>query len=643
MKEYPPIYSEDELESAAEELLSGNEPSHEDAKRLCQAASILYKYGRQQQKGRALLVALDKLIRAQELDPSHFNSTFAWRHLWGKTLVHLSRLAHDVSFVEKALKHFTTAAKASDAKSELYWDWAEAWLLLGVHSAEICDLKQALEKFQEAASRGCASPLFRIDYAVAYTIYGTHLGDPSFLEQALSLLQGVIADTYDPDGEVTAAHARAWIAYASAMKRRYLLTHLQSHFVEADTTFREAILSVPTHVDLWLEWGELYLYTGWLRRDLKAIEVGLDKLTSSKVKEGDPLRVSALLGRGLLLLGLFIEDLKLIQEGRERVNAAGEIAPRHPELLTASALAEYVFGAYFSDEKAYAQAVHIFEEGVENDATSVENWHGLFQTYLSWGILSEDPSLARKGVHAIARLCELRPHSPIHSTEWGIALLQLKDLEVDLDIQQALVEEAIVKFKQAYGLHEDLETLFNLGCALDQLGDLTGDEEDYEKAIGILSQVYTNRPQDPQVCYHLALTLSHFGELSSHVESLYQSVELFETLADADPEDATLWGDFGYTLLNLAELLYDPLSVEKGEALRREAEKRLLHAAEAGNGDANYHLACLYSLAGLLEISLHFLKRAEEADVLPPREDLEHDEWLANVRNTDLFKEFIER
>ncbi|MCH9626421.1 MAG: hypothetical protein S4CHLAM2_00430 [Chlamydiales bacterium] len=643
MQEYPPTDSEEELESAAEALLSATGPTHEDAKRLCQAAAILYKYGKQQQKGRALLVALDKLTRAHKLDPTHFESTFIWDHLWGKTLIHLSQQAQDVSFVEEALKHFSTAAKAPDATCELYWDWAEAWLLLGVHSAEICDLKHALEAFQEAACRGCASPFFRIDQAIAYMIYGTHLGDSACLEQALSRLQGVIADTYDPEGVVTKAHARAWITYATAAKRRFLLTHLEAHFVEADTIIREAILSVPTHVDLWLEWGELYLYTGWLRRDLKAIEVGLDKLTSSKVKEGDPLRVSALLGKGLLFLGLFIEDLKLLQEGRGRISAAGEIAPTHPELVTAAGLAEYAFGAYFSDEKGYARAVHLFEEGVENDATSVDNWHGLFQTYLSWGILREDPSLARKGVHAIARLCELRTQSPIHLTEWGVALLQLRDLEADLDSQQALVEEAITKFKKAYGLHEDLETLFNLGCALDQLGDLTGDEEDYEKAICILSQVYTHRPDDGQICYHLALALSHFGELSAHVESLYQSVELFETLADADPEDATLWGDFGYTLLNLAELLYDPLSPEKGEGLRREAEKRLIHAAEIGNGDANYHLACLYSLAGLVESSLHFLKRAEEADVLPPGEDLEHDEWLANVRDTDLFKEFIVR
>ena len=654
MKENPSLYhppfqkvfasrdlSEIELKTLAEKLLSSEESVPNNAENLCHSASILYCYGMHQQKERPLLLALNKLMHAEEVNPQFFELSSVWRHLWGNILVQLSRFVNDYSFIEKALKQYAKAAEVADRKAELYWDWAEAWILLGVHSAELSDLKRGLEKFRTAANLGCDSHLFLMDYALAYVIYGMHVGEPSYLEEALSILRGVIAETYSIEGEVTALHSRAWTAYASTLKLRYSLTHLQKHFEEADTTFREAILSVPTQVDLWLEWGELFLCSGWLRHDLKAIEIGLDKLTSSKVNEGDSLRLSALLGKGLLFLGLYLEDLKLLSEGRERILAALDIAPERPELLTTAALCEFGFGIYFSDAKAYAKAAAYFEKGIEADSTSMENLHGLFLTYLNWGMIEEDPSLAWKGVQAIARVCQLRPHSPLHLNEWGVGLLQLRQLEGDLDAQHAIVEEAILKFKQAFSLHEDLETLYNWGCALDQLGDLTGGEENYEKAIEILSQLHDENPQEPHFRYHLALALSHLGELTANVESLYQAVDLYLPLFETDQEDAILWGDFGYTLLNLSELVYDPVHAERGEELRREAEKRLLHAAEVGNSDANYHLACLYSLAGLVDASIHFLKRAEAMDALPPQEDLEHDEWLANVRETDLFKEFM--
>ncbi len=634
--------SDQEIVELAEQLLSNEEGLDESAELLCHSASVLFHYGIKQQKGHPLLLAINKLMHAEEINPEIFEETIEWRHLWGNILVHLSRLVHDFNFVEKALEQYAQAARiCKEQNGGLFWDWAQAWLLLGVQSVEHADLKQGLDKFITAVSLGCDSPLFRIDLAIAHMICGMHVGDPSFLEGALSILKGVIADTYDPDGEVTQVHGRAWMTYAMVCKQRFTLTHLQNDFEEADTAFREAILTLPSQADLWLEWGDLYLYVGWLRRDLKAIEVGLDKLTSSKVKEGDPLRVSALLGKGLVILGLYLEDLKLLGEGKERIMAALEIAEDHPELLNGAALSEFAEGMYFSNTQRFAKAATYFEEGIEADPTSVRSWHGLFQTYLSWGMCEDDPALTQRGVDAIARVCGLRPYSPIHLNEWGVCLLQQRQLEWDLDVSQALIEEAILRFKQAYALQEEAETLYNLGCAHDHLGDLSGNEEDYEKAIEFLSEVYESNPEEPHVCYHLALALSHLGELEGSVDSLSRAIEIFEPLADADSDDATLWGDLGYALLNLSELIYDSLNPEKGEELRRKAEKRLLHAAEVGNCDANYHLACLYSLAGLVEASMLFLKRSEGEEALPPKEDLAYDEWLTNVRETDLFKEFI--
>lgn len=631
-----------EIEKIAEKILSSEWIDVDEPEFLCHTANILYQFGLVKQKGRPLLVALDKLLQAEEMAPEFFDLTFEWRCLWGNVFVSLSRLIHDPSLIEKGIAQYEKASESPVSKNILYWNWAEAWILLGMHSGERSDLEKGLQTYQIALKLGCSSPFFKIDLATALIIYGVQLGEPHHLEEALSSIRVVISDTYRVGKELSIEHKRALITYAFGSKCRYHLTHLEEHLNEAETAFREAILAVPAEANLWLDWGNLYLFAGWLYQDLKLIEMGIDKLTSSKLKEADPLRVSALLGKGLVFLGLFLDDLKLLKEGHRRVFNALEISPRNPELLTAAGLAEYGFGTYFSDYKAFSRAVVYFKQGTEGDSTSAVDWHGIYQSYLNWGILQKDASLIRKSIEAITRLNQLRPHSAIHLNEWGVALLQLKQVEVDLDEQQAFVEEAILKFRQGYALMNHLSILFNLGCALDQLGDLTGDEEDYEKSIEILTNVYVVR-NDVSIQYQLALVFSHLGELRGDPELLYKAVDLLKPLADSRSEDETFWGEMGYALLNLSVLVYDAMQIDKSEKLKHEAEVCLLRAIENGNASANYHLACLYSLSGLVEVSLQFLKRAQKMDALPDKEDLKHDEWLDNVRETDYFKDFLTR
>lgn len=623
-----------QLFEMAEKLLSGEEPLGDTAEGLCRQASILYRYGVLKLEQTPLFEALNRLMHAEEIK-SPLNSS--WHHLWGNILLHLGRLIHDYSFVEKGLVHYAQAGKVEESP-RLLWDWGQAWILLGIHSSELADIQKGLEKLAVAERAGCRASHFFIDYAIGLMVIARQTGEPGYLEKGIGFLRDVIRESELEKPTLE----RAWLTYAILVKERYFLTHLQAHFEEADIAFCEAILSAPGEADLWLEWGECYLYGGWLRHDIKLMEMALDKLTSSKVKEGDPLRLAALLGKVLVFIGLYLEDVKLMQEGRGRILTALDAAPEHAALMSARAFAELAFGLYFSDPKRFAVAAAHFEKGVENDSLSIQDWHGLFLAYVTWGMAVDDLTLVRKGVHRISHLCRLRPRASIHWNEWGVALIQLQQLETDREVIQALVEEAILKFQYAASLKEDPEFLYNLGCAFDQLGDLSGEVREYERAVELFSRLHEQMPQEPHIRYRFGLALCHLGECCGDTDSLEHACALFRSLADGDVEDGALWSDLGYALLNLSELIYDPIHPEKGEALRREAEKRLLHAIELGDSEANYHLACLYSLTGYFDASIRFLKRAEALNVLPPQEDLEHDEWLENVRTTDLFKEFIE-
>ena len=169
-----------------------------------------------------------------------------------------------------------------------------------------------------------------------------------------------------------------------------------------------------------------------------------------------------------------------------------------------------------------------------------------------------------------------------------------------------------------------------------------GEELYYDKAINLLGYVYEKKPNSGRVRYQLALAYSHRGELTSNVENLYHAVDLFEAILSQEHDDDVAWCEWGYALLNLAELIADPVHPEKGQELRKEAETKLMRSAKLGNGPANYHLACLYSLSGIKDVAMDYLKRAELSSALPAIEDIESDEWLEDLRQTTAFQEFLE-
>lgn len=614
----------------------------EDAPLLCRSARVLFRFGIFNGKGRFFLLALDKLKRAEEKDPLFLDSTPIWWQLWGNILIQLGKLLDDTSFFEMAIQKYQKASKvAKELDPEVYWDLGDAWTLMGHKSGEPGDLSKALSQFREAQNLGIDSPFFLLDYANALTLYGQLTGNPHTVEEAISCFHHVILKTYRSQEEPAVSYLVGWRKFALAHKMRYQLAHHKEHFEECDAAFREAILASPKNGDLWLDWGELYLHAGWLKRDIKLIEVALEKLTSTKIKECDPIRASLLLGLSLVSFGLFLENLKLMKDGQERIRIAFDAAPQSGDLLFALAFADMAIGLYYSDDAFFAKAAPIFEKGIQANNGSVHNWHALFQTYFAWGVNQDETSLIQKGIKAITRLCELCPFSPIYLNEWGIALLRLRQMEGSKEQAQAYIEEAIDKFRKACELCEEDEILFNWGCALDLLGDLTAEEEDYARAIDLLTKVFEKKPSEVQVRYHLGLAFSHLGELTQNADCLSQAVELLDSATKINPEDENFWSDLGYAGLNLSQLIFDSIYPAEGEKIRLEAEKALLRAVELGSADACYHLACLYSLSGFYDASLHYLLKAAMNGHLPPREDLENDEWLDGVRETEDFQDFL--
>ena len=214
---------------------------------------------------------------------------------------------------------------------------------------------------------------------------------------------------------------------------------------------------------------------------------------------------------------------------------------------------------------------------------------------------------------------------------------------------QRWVEAASEKFEQSirfYYLLNDPSTinptwLYNYGTALDFLGDFTQNEKYYEKAIKVLSQALSLDPSHYRAKNHLATCFAHLGEIVSDVDCFEKSLELFAEVLGEEPEDEIAWMDWGLALMNLAELVRDPVHSPYADKLMRQAEEKFMRSASLGNEICYYYLACLYSLEDRVPEAFHYLERSKHAKFLPPIEELLHEEWLVNLRTSPKFQEFI--
>jgi hypothetical protein len=264
------IESKDQPEKVLEALEQAEKCAIEEASVLCRSARVLFRYGVLHSKGRFLLLALDKIKQADEKNPLFFQTHPIWLQLWGNILLQIGKFLSDSSFFEMAEKKYSQAAQLiKKVDLELYWDWGDAWALIGVKSGEASDLEQALSKFYQAqsTSEGTSPIFFRLDYGNAFFNYSQLTGNLLPMEESIALFRSVIADSYFPEEPPSIAYVVGWRRLALALKSRFLLSHRKEHLEEADRIFKEAILSHEKNGELWLDWGDLFLQAGWLKRE----------------------------------------------------------------------------------------------------------------------------------------------------------------------------------------------------------------------------------------------------------------------------------------------------------------------------------------------------------------------------------------
>lgn len=564
------------------------------------------------------------------LDPKFVEAWCAW----GDALLTLADLKSDLQLLKKASLKFNHAFELSDEFGvELVWCKAKCLRVQGKISGEAIDFVEAIKFFKQAAQSSPPYPSFWNEYGNTLSELGQLLGKQEHLKESLEFYQKAV--------EIEPNFPMAWLNQALVYKQLYISSDINS-FDLSNQCFEKASALLKDHFELFCHWGHLLLEGGQEFNDIQKIESSHKLLKKAFQLDPENSFNLALLTESEILLGEFNENLSHLRSAEKNILRCIKHNPEDANVWGLWGSCLKAFGHYFTDESYFNQAIEKFQHSLSLDSSNPNLWSGLACCFFHLGEMKNEAAFIEKSIHYFSRSLEFDHSPPLQFwNEFGIALYKLGDLLDD----DRYVKKAVEKFEHGLALLPsgsiEAELFHNYACALDFLGSFHDDASQFEKAADLLLRVLEVEPQNYDVTYQLALTLYHFGDSISDVESLQRACDVYQSLVSKDPEDESSWNGWGLSLISMAILVEDSIIPQKSENYFIEAEEKLSQAVALGCEMSYYNLACLYSLTNRFALAIHFLQRAELSGTLPTIDDILNDEWLEKIQSDHDFKMFI--
>lgn len=571
-------------------------------------------------------------------DPTCFP---AWTML-GTVLGNLGVIYNESNYYSESLAAFVKAEQyVSDPTSldysEFYWNQGICWYNLGRHSGEAHDFYNAVDSLKKVNLEIINNKFYWNDLSNAYIDLALLTNQKELLNEAIAHAQVAIKmDENDLDG---------WYNQAIAFQHLYDLDGFESTFHEAQQSFEKVCEINPDKIHAWFKWGILYLSACKKRENLDYLKKSIDKFEKANSLDPENPGILSRWAEALIWLGAHTERFDLMREAEKKISHAIEISPENPDLWHNYGFCLNELGTYFRDARYYQKAIEKFQKGLSYNPTSQLLWYGLAISHFSISEIEEDPAHVEKALSYFARAYESEEDTfPQLWNDWAISLMKM----AELTNEKSYVQEAIHKFEKGLCIQErfdefsaDAEWWYHYGCALDFLGDFETNANLYEKAISALTKALQLDTSHPHVRFNLGLAYSHLGELTSEIECFQKALEYLQEALSKDSEDGVIWNEIGVTLINIAELIKEPIHPDRSQKVFEQAEVKFLRALSLGCNDALYNLVCLYSLSGNFNAAMHYLEKADRAEVLPEIESLMHDDWIEPLRYTTNFRNFI--
>ena len=502
---------------------------------------------------------------------------------------------------------------------------------MATQSGEPCDALEALTLFEKASELENNLPAeFWIDRANTYLTLSAQIPDPHLFTQAITCAKKAA----QLEEEATESTRILITAYTGL----YLKTHDEDDFTQATHYYTTAYAKKPKDASLWLSWAQFLCQAARIASGLKRLQLAVDRCQGAHLLDADNPLVLSTWVEALALLGKETDSLDLILTAEDKVSSVLDKEPSDPDILYSWGLCLHAMGDYFDELDYYYQAIEQFQAGLSLDRTKHRLWHALGCTYSLLGDIEGSDhnfTLALRFLEKALALSE----STEYLFDYATTLSKVGELFAKIEY----AEKAGLEFERLLHLQKNAvylhpQWLFRYAINLDLLGNVHEEASYYERAIEMFSHILRIDPDFPKAQHHLALALSHLGDLSGAIAPLTQATHHYRLALSYEEDSDPILLDWATTLINLGCHNYDSTQTDE---LYREAYAKLGEILRLGNPHAYYPLACLFSLIGACEKSMENLLQAHKNKALPPIDELLEDEWLDNLRSTSLFQEFI--
>ncbi len=527
-------------------------------------------------------------------------------------------------------------SKTSEDQFHFFWQWANSLTLCAFLSQESTDWQRALKQYDEAAQyMAKEEPLFYQQRGECLAACGIQMNSKEMLYQAVHVFQFALPHVQN---QSTLYHH-----LGSCYFHLFVQTYDRHWFHKAKERLEAAALDAAFQAQSHHFLGHLHLECGKLWEDEEMLEEALKHFEWLQNQNVSTQSFYAGMCETLARLGQYQERIDLLRSAKEKLARGLEIYPRDAKLLYCQGSLMVVFGHYFSDPSYFEQATVLLEEAIKDHSEHVLLWRALADAYYCTAQHAQDPHLMRKAVACYDSAIRLKQDFIPIWLDAATARKAYAEMTEDQNSAKEAAEQlervltALAKGEASFHDSEVRgDALARLGGVFDLLGDLTMETVYYSKAVEVLQAAITAGEDSLATRHQLALALCHVGESTGDGQSLAIAIDQFSYLTAIEDDEATYWTDWATALMTLSSL-----EEERKEPLLNEAEAKLRHATLLGDVQAYYYLACVASLREEFEAAIHFLQRCRKFGALPEVEDINEDGWLASLRETEIFQNFI--
>jgi tetratricopeptide (TPR) repeat protein len=593
-----------------------------------------FEYGSEEGKEKSLLLASKHFKIAVGFDPLYFEAWVAW----GNVLLQLGRFHEEHHYHLDAREKYQKAlslsieGRSDESLSELFWDYGTVWTEIAGHSGEALDYHLAIQAFESSLTHDAKPPAeFWNDYATACLQLGLLINDQGRVLQAVELLHTSV--------DLMPGYIDGWTLLADTYTQAYLNSMDERFATKGCDAYARAIRLSPKTPEIWLSWAQLLGETGRLNKNIKPLISSIEKCAKAAALDSENTDVISQWVESLSYLGALAGRIDLLVEAEQKIIKATELYPEEPDLWRAYGICLMSFARYYEDSEYDELAIEKLQYGLSLDRSNAEIWHALGLAHKHSADLTDEEAMIERSVRFLSKAMEMKSGCPSLMFDAACAYLhhsEAMDEVGTLDQAIAIFENLVQNHRGALLNHP--EWLFEYACCLDWLGEYSGEEKDFTRAIEVFSHVLLIDPDYAKIHHRIAACYVQIGHAVGEAEHYKRALHHFRLAIRQDEENDTIWLEWGLCLIHLAEHTIDTEFVDQ---IYLDAEQKISKAGSLGNPQAYYTLACLYSILRKTDDAMHFIHEAMNAKALPMLDELLEDEWLENLRETELFSSFV--